>query len=47
VRPGELAVARGRSAATREQPANQLQDWHWRAGIQLLMGFSQRLRSYA
>lgn len=47
---GELAALWGRSAATGEQLARQLQDWCQRAeasGIEALADFSRRLRSYA
>ncbi len=46
----ELAAIWGRSAATREQLVNQLQDWCHRAeasGIRPLAEFSRRLRRYA
>jgi len=46
----ELAAVWGRSTASREQLVKQLQDWCRRAdasGIQPLVEFSQRLRSYA
>ncbi len=46
----DLAALWGRSAATREQLVNQLQDWCQRAessGIAPLQEFSQRLRRYA
>jgi len=46
----ELAAVWGRSTATREQLVSQLQEWCRRAdasGIQPLVEFSQRLRSYA
>ena len=46
----ELAALWGRSTASREQLAKQLQSWCQRAeqsGIGRLMDFSQRLRSYA
>ena len=46
----ELAAVWGRSTASREQLVKQLQDWCRRAeasGIRPLIGFSQRLRSYA
>lgn len=47
---GELTALWGRSAATGEQLARQLQDWCQRAeasGIAPLADFSRRLRSYA
>ena len=46
----ELAALWGRSTASREQLVKQLQDWCRRAeasGIEALVEFSQRLRSYA
>lgn len=46
----ELAALWGRSAATREQLLNQLQDWCQRAeasGVRQLVEFSERLRRYA
>jgi len=46
----ELAAVWGRSTATREQLARQLQDWCERAeasGIRPLAEFSQQLRRYA
>jgi len=46
----ELAALWGRSTASREQLVKQLQSWCQRAeqsGIECLMDFSQRLRSYA
>ena len=47
---GELAALWSRSAASREQLLRTLQDWCRRAeasGIQPLVDFSLRLRSYA
>jgi stearoyl-CoA desaturase (delta-9 desaturase) len=46
----ELAAIWARSSASREQLVRQLQDWCQRAessGVQPLVAFSQRLRSYA